>query len=125
MKIRPDQVEMFQKQSLARFEMRTLARLRHDLSRLTEGRSDEELAEAIRSGREKAMFHGLQSDREITLFVMAHLLLGTRLEAALAGGWARKILDDVKMTSWRKAERLLEMARTKYSELMEGELTSR
>jgi hypothetical protein len=99
--VRRQQVASLSSRAEAAFESRMVAHLRRSFpDRCAEG-SDEFLLKAVRSGLRKAETYTITSRQDICLFLNLLTVFGEDFDCDPAFPWARKILRDPELGSWR------------------------
>jgi hypothetical protein len=95
-----------------RFEERAMAQLREHFPEELKGLDEQRLLAFIRAGRDKAVRYGIESYREVALFLGAMAELGADFDTSADHRWAREILDDPRFDAECKMDlvyaRLLE-----------------
>ena len=96
LKIRPEQVAVFEDHQREKFETRTVAHLREIFPAETaeaEG-GEEEIRGWIRAGVERAESFGITRERDVTLFIDLDVGISAEFEKRRDMAWAREILED-------------------------------
>ncbi len=107
MRIRPEQMEAFDRLSLEAFLDRGAAHLRKEFPKEMAEASDANLRIQVRRGIDRAAKYGLTSQYEVICFVDAEVLLGEDFDGDPKHEWAKELLDDPSLSPEDKADHLL------------------
>jgi hypothetical protein len=93
LKIRPEQVEVFEAAALKRFEDRMVEHLREFSPKHAQVLDEEQLRSVVRYAIERAESHGLTSERSIRIYTETMLMLGGNFDVDPQYPWAGEILS--------------------------------
>jgi hypothetical protein len=95
-RIRPEQMAVFDRAAAESFESRAVAHFREILPQFADDFTDEELKEQLQSCAKRAAGHGLITERDILLFMDVSLILhDERFEENPDHPWALAILGNL------------------------------
>jgi hypothetical protein len=110
MKIRPEQMRLFEENAQFLFESRAIRHLREALPSQASAFDDHQLRSRVRTAADQAGRYGFSTEQEIMCFVDTTFFLGPRFDQDPYHAWTRGILDDRQAPASRRAFRLLDEA---------------
>lgn len=114
MRISPAQMDAFRRQAMANFEDRAVDHLRRKLADPTEGMSDDQLRQRVRSCVPRARTYGFTSERQIIAFVDATYYLGERFDTDPRYAEVVALIRDESIDPDTRAGTLLMLASEEY-----------
>ena len=93
LKIRSEQISVFEIAAVRNFEDRMLAHLKDFAPNHSKILSDDELRVVIRYGMKKAEDHGFTSERSIRIYTELILMLGSSFDTDPQLPWAEELLN--------------------------------
>lgn len=94
LKIRREQIEVFEQAAIRNFEDRMVNHLREFTPRHFRILQEEDIRRVIRFGMERAQNHDLTSERSVRLYVEMMFMLGSHFDTDPQVPWAAEILND-------------------------------
>jgi hypothetical protein len=116
LKIRPEQLEVFAKAALERFEGSAIRHLRQIFPTAVASLTDDQIRMRVRSCLPRARLHGLTTEYQVLCFVDTTYLLGEFFDQEPPGSRIHRLLADTILSPDDKANRLLELACTRFVE---------
>lgn len=110
MKIRDEQLEAFTEDRTAKFEQYMVDHLRRWIPDQCAELGQEEVRKRIRNGIDRAAMHDIYGQRDLARFIDLTFVLGPRFVQGPEHPWARRILEDKRVTPTEKVDRLCDEA---------------
>jgi len=104
--IRQEQMEKFQTDSLERFVLSAIVRLRTEFEGALKSESDEDLESLIRDGLQRAEGYGITGESDVECFIECMVRYGLNFDSNPHLAWARRILDDSGLYPFEKMDRI-------------------
>lgn len=116
LKVRADQMQVFDDIALEEFEELAVDELRVTLPEETAEWSDEDLADCVREALPRAESYGLETEFEVVCFAQAMILLGDTFDTDSHCVPAQIVLNSSMLPSEEKADLLVLFARALVAE---------
>ena len=97
LRIRKEQIEVLERDRLARFQVRVLAHVRKIFPDDAQRLGDEEVQRIITEGVKKAATYGVTSERSVTLFIDVMFGVDRDFDQTKSMSWAIDILKDPRL----------------------------
>lgn len=111
LKIRPEQIEVFEQAALKRFEDEMLKHIQEYFSNHWRIIGEAQLRQVIQYGVSQAEQYGLTTQREVCLYLNLMLLLGSDFDTDIQLPWAKEVLmDEMIIDPYVRVEQLYDVA---------------
>lgn len=98
LKIRKEQIEVFEQAAVRNFEDRMVNHLREFTPRHFRILQETDIRRVVRYGMERAQSHNLTSERSVRLYIEMMFMLGSHFDTDPQAPWAAEILSDRDIT---------------------------